>query len=841
MKKINSFFATLIAIAFLASCVEEKFEPIKPAQDGDAIMFSAVSGYEAGNLKTKTEYSGEPFVEDNGKTYERINWVEGDVVGIYCHTANNKQSADYVVNLEKVNTGDKYTHTAALYPHAENSGLQWNGTGEHNFYAIYPSPTRPDATGGQTSLENRVDISYNEDSNTATVAGYVATNQVPVALNFIEDKKHYLAKPDMRYSYMVSRATATPEDGHVELTFTAISTAVEIDVIRNTEDVKIDNIMIETISGAPLSGDFTCEIDNNGKPIAGTAKVTNGVNRVNIQLEQSVTLTSNNPALRVTALLLPVSISVDDLNILVVSDGVFVGKLKGVSLSAHKKHYLKNLQLPTQVEFTGSNWVTMLPGNTIISGLSIPGTANSFSYKRIGDDGANTVSSSLNTSVAQCKNFTDQWNMGVRCFEFVSDRNTSETIGENAVDLGSEHLKCNGVDLNISFQEAFNLVNSKVKDSKEFAMIICTYQPQGTQGNARDPEVYMSQLRKFYNNNKANANFVLYKPGLTIDDVKGSILLIARPSQEGEDSDLVVDKAIAGETYNILTIKGWGSLPDKWWRRGYNAMLFKGADTSGERIDSREGIAIKTNTETGEITILLGAMEDYMYGTNYKQQSILAGGSAPFPKEEPLSGEWPSKGKDAQEFGYPTDAPGFQVWVQEWRRVIKEDRNISTRLTDMEGFLNYTTYNLNFSFKESYKEKQIDIEHTFEKSVNDKSGKYVYFNSLDGFYMLTDNYDSYGPYWKGNLGDIGSYSIDINKWFYKKVAEWVAQNKTGTMGVILIDRVGQPDNIEIPTESSSAKLATAIYLNNLKYNLASGDTDSVINNGGDAISFEFYN
>lgn len=810
MKKIYSFISIIIAAGCFSSCVEENIEPVNPSYREGEVVFSAVSGFETGDKDTKTVYSGNAYTID-GVTYERIEWETGDKIKIYCHTGNNKQAADYSVGT--ANNSNNHIHTAVLNKQDEDNGIHWNGTDEHRFYAIYPSPTMPDNSDSKTTLEGKVDITYDENTETAILKGYVPTTQAPIEI--VNNKAftngsstrtaNYWAKPDMRYSYMVASTTATPNangNSGVNLSFSAVATALEIEIVA-PEATTISEVIIQSKSGVPLTGNFSCPIDQNGKPKTSEIQISEGASTVNIQLGSRAM--APNETLRITALLLPVNVTAGDLNIIVQTDKLMRGNLGGVSLTAHKKHYLRNVVLKKSVEISGNNWVTILPDDVLMRGLSIPGTSNSFSYYlasgNINNSFTGTLSTEQNRYITQTKSFEDQWGMGIRCFEFVSDRNESTSSTSN---LGGQDLMCNGEELGINFRTAFEKIAAKVSDSDEFAMIICTYQPNGDPGNARNPQAYMTQLRNFYNEQKdAGIDLVLYQPGIDIDFVRGSIMLVARPSQEGEDSDDIVNNAVAGDNYNILTIKGWGTLPDKWWRRGYETMLFRGADQNGERHDIRA--LVTTQNQDGTSTTL-PAMENWIYGqTGYNQSSLLTGNIPYVNGRDRLQTDRPKK--ITQRYNYATDVTSdgkaFEVWAQEWRRVFKSNFTKQGTVAVL--------YNYNYSFFTSLQEKKDDILHTFEKSIIDNSGEYVYFNSLSGYYVVEDSYQSFAPYWQGNIGDIGSCATDMNNYLDGVIETKGEANITGPMGVVIMDRVGETQ--------ASIDLARIIIANNFKFSL----------------------
>ena len=795
MKELYKSIILLVAV-LMTACQDNEIisGPENTVNPGDEIVFNAISGYKVDTPSSRTLYSGATYTE-NGVTYERVEWeVNKDIIGIYCENANNVQYADYRITAldgTKNQTADE-SHHAILARHEQSSGLQW-GTGEHEFFAIYPSPTIPDQNGSATSLKGKVGLKNN------ILTGYVPTTQTPIEIVNAREVTNTQngttttlrtatkwAKPDMRYSYMIARTTATPADKHVDLSFKPISTALEIDIntgnaANNT--IVITSVTIQSISGRAITGNFTCPIKSDGTPDSENIAISHGSSSLTIQLGTSgITLAKGN-ILRVTALLLPTAVTEGDLRITISGNSDFGGDqsgvLKEVSLQAHKKHYIANLPLKDE-PVEGNNWITRLDDDILLGGLSIPGAANAFS------SAYNSTNSQYYRT--QSKSFTDLWNMGVRCFELVSDRPS-----EASTSLGGEALRCNNAKLETQTVEgAINTILEKLADENakdEFAMVILTYQPQGGSGNPpRDPSSYMSSLRRYYNNrfpdNDKEEKLVLYSPTLTVGKARGKLMIVARPSQEGEDSDTSVESAIAGKGYEILTVKGWGTLMDKWYKRGYETMIFKGGDKDGHRADLRDGFANYP------------AMEDWIYGGGNKYTQW--GGDSnyyPYPGSNPSREQnKPRPSKNSIRFDYQSDQ-GFTVWAQEWRRVVDldSDKDFDATEFNLKGTfrIGRTNRTLDYNFFESFAEKKADILATYNKAISDKGRSMVYFNSLDGFYMLTDDYRSYGPYWVGNMGNIRDYALDVNTWFYNTALSKAEANGTGTMGVIIMDYIGE--------------------------------------------------
>ena len=148
MKNIFRFSALLCAMAVLVtSCTQDAtLEPqVKPAADGSEILFGARAGFENAG-ESRTEYSGVDYTYGN-KNYERIDWTfDTDQIEIYSpNTANSNNTYYQVKNAginpdETIKEGEAHLHDYAYLQRMSDSGnLQWNGDGNHTFYAMYPS------------------------------------------------------------------------------------------------------------------------------------------------------------------------------------------------------------------------------------------------------------------------------------------------------------------------------------------------------------------------------------------------------------------------------------------------------------------------------------------------------------------------------------------------------------------------------------------------------------------------------------------------------------------------------------------------------------------------------
>jgi len=768
MKKIYVVCALAGAILSLGGCIEENFEDTIKVTKGDEVVFNASANFEKSGAETRTEYSG-----DVNGGFERVNWMKGDQVYIFCDHEDGDQEAHYVIEAVGAETSGSNTHSATLKKNSKYNpnGISWQDTDKtHTFYAVYPAPNTF-LTGTDEQDKNTYSAHLSLADN--TVEGFIPVNQDPIA--WVDGN----GKPNMDYAYMIAKQEVKKNsDGSVNavnLQFRPIVTAVEF-TLTAAEETEISTVQIFSNDGKPICGPFNSDLSKynpaGSYPVCTVGSLDGqrytglDFSQINVSLYKmdangdpisaSLTLSANS-SITFTVFMLPVDIA--NLSIRVNAHDVYKTAKLGVSFEAHKKHFVKNLALPSKPVTEGdpNNWISQLNPATMIGGLSIPGSANSFSYAYPYNSGS-WLRPSYNNSVdkdatdivsdymTQTLKFENQWARGVRCFELVSTRAGSNGASNS---LANAQLRCANETLGITISEAVDKIWSKVNGTEEFAMVIFTYQPTGSDsdGGARDAVAYVNQLNAYYES--LNIKTKTYSPDLCVGDCKGHIMFIARPTQEGEDDDVNV---VAGG--DILTIKGWGSLTDKWTKRGYPTRLYAGTTAysigNGSKYNDISGNAV--GYEYGEDKL----MEEYIYGKK---------------------GTQPQKGE--RDFTYQTSLTGMIAWVQEWRRVYSKDYN-----SNVGGF----------NWFDSYTEKFNDAVDAYERSIARVDGM-VYINSLDGFF-ITNNSDSYMHYWKGNLGDIRTFASRINNDFYKEVLNRGAANGTGPMGVVIMDYIGDSDGGE---------------------------------------------
>lgn len=769
----------MAAVALLATACQDNEVvnnggEVTPAAVGDEILFGGRAGFENGDSKTRTEYSGVEYTY-NGVRYERINWVEGDEVEIHSPEAANGPTAYYVISgatagnesaADGTNSGEDYAYLTR-HPLLE-SALQWSSDDVHTFYAMYPATSMfLDENGDFTTVAQGVFM------DGTTMNGIVPISQVPASVTMNDG--HYVAHPDMKYAYMVAKSKATREDASVALSFVPVVTAAEIQMVLPTtstsptglvEPVTIQEIQI---SGTGIAGAFTADLaswnpDEAATPVCENGEASNLIQLTTIYNGEAITIQPGG-SLTFTVFMLP-GADINDLKVSVSATGAgYVTKaLQNVTVVAKKKNVFKNLKLPTNgVEIDASNWMSQIPDGVRLTQLSLPGTGGSFSYAS--NEGEYYQSQSLD--------FEAQWQLGIRAFEIITDNNQT--------DFANEPLRCNN-------QTISNLTVSGVVDqilthldgaTQEGAMVIFTYQPVASWWTSRNPGAYMEKVMA-YVNSLNHDDLALFQPGMTLGDVRGKLLIVVRPTQNDEDAESDWDNVMAAITGDnadrVLVINGCGTGKDKWGARGYT-------------IDGVRALDLSNNAANNATNV----MEEYMQQGEYLR---------PTATTTPVA-------KGAPQFSYATNNSNITCWFQEWARVVGQD-------------VVYDSYPDTYWF-ESYTEKLNDATETFSMAISGEYSGYVFINSLCGYLAGSDFEESITPStgytYGGAGGNIKALADKINPDFYDYVLNCGLEQTTGPTGVVLMDYVSDD-----PTSATYA-LPGTIIANNFKHTIIGGDSD----------------
>lgn len=782
-KYILSAFLCAAAVSF-TSCIEENLENFTPAEKGDEIVFGARAGFENSDPETRTVYSDKDYTVGDVK-FERIDWVDGDMIEIFSPEALNSKMSHYKITGLK--SGDEAAGTTgkgsdyANLERYQSSGLQWgkgkDENGTHDFYAMYPSSKLFDE-----SAESNVAQGVKMDGT--VVKGIVPISQTPSSFDVSTTggTTQCIAYPDMRYAYMVAKSSSTPSANNVSLSFVPIVTAMEVELVMPTAGSNVNTVNIAEIrvEGKGIAGSFASDLAGWTETYP-TCTVGDGSDQIAISMWQTASDGSRSPLkmapgskLRFTVFLLPGS-DIESIKISF-SDGSagFMGKtLSGTTASPvvpkYKKTIINNLHLPTKgFELEVGNWMSQLDQDTPFNRLSIPGAGGAFSK-----DGGNGYSS-------QTLGFEDLWNIGIRAFEIITDRQAGN-------DFGSESLRCNNQAVSgWTVDTVMENIIAKLANSNECAVLIFTYQPTGSTTYPRDPATYVTNLSNYFKT--YSEQLVKYTPELTLKDARGQIIVIVRPSQRDEDTADEMSAALtavesAEMNDKILVVSGCGTAKDKWRARNYS-------------------LNNSSSPEQGSVTSSWGSLR---CGTNDVENAII--GETP----------WSSISKDAAKFNYPTNS-SYEIWYQEWARVVKD--------VDDDGEDNKAHTFGSYSWYESYNEKLSDAKKAFDLAMAGTSN-YVFVNSLSGFYVSSSFNNSYKPlnpsstifngsfYEGGSQGDIAGLAADLNEDFYQYVLS--KGDQTGATGIVMMDFVSNTLNAD-GSNTGSYYLPGVIVNNNFKFN-----------------------
>lgn len=784
-------------VLVMSGCTDDEFKQNNNIPKGNGIVFGANASYNGGP-QTRTEY-GNYVTDADGNKSQEIKWLSTDCVDIYSPTSPTLKKVEYgITNVDENQKNQAYLR-------ALGDGLQWDRTSStQSFYAIYPSKESMsnEAVKNVVSFENGV------------LKGYIPVNQKHTITK--GGTTGWTAKPNMDYLYMAAVQkdytipAADANDG-VSLHFVPLTTTLEL-TIEGPTDAPIASINVFANNGENIAGYFSCDLTK-----VGTTSDIN--NDLNCDYEQSATVRdmisisgyyddngtqkplelAAGESITFNVFLLP---HTDLTNISVRVAGFNTASktmsLAGVTLPPHQKTCVK-LKAPQIAKDGENNWITGMDEKVLISQLSIPGTANSFS--------SNYSGTNAEYYKAQTAPFEQQWNAGIRCFELRCPNN------ESGNSLDGVQLQCNRENLGITFGQAVDMIWEKVKNTGEFAMIMPAFESNA----GRDWRVtdFAEDLNRFFADH-SGYKYVTYGRELTVGDARGSLMFIARITSE-EDGGLELPAPGQG-----VFIDQWGSLKDNWARRGYPVDNWAKKDYLG-----------------------INTMEYYMINENNDANFVPTG--------------MPTKG--TVNYIHNTtrkDGSTGTAYIQDWARVVKETKNYSLYDVYRREYRTYYYDHTKYAYwQESLTEKQNDIWNTFEFAIDDNNnqqGSTFYINCLDGYYVddnvplskkpyiegYSESYmadggeDSYSYGNGGVAGNIDAFARDINNWFYNEILKYGTSNIYGPMNIVILDRVYE--------DGGGSYLPSVIINNNYRFPLITIDdvqgqsnSDASYTSGGNVI------
>ena len=795
MKKISMLSALLCAsLLSLTSCVEENFETPTPANDGDEIVFGARAGFEGSG--TKTVYAGEAghYQNENGKWFERIDWLDNqDAIQIYCPQADGPNPSHYTV----YHAADHDTQKDYAYLSKNgDSSLRWNGDDVHHFYAMYPSSDM--FTADQATLAQGILM------DGTTLRGTVPGAQAPISIE-CADGVNWVAQPNMNYAYMAARSTAKRTDGSVSLTFVPIVTAVQIQMTLHPESLDPITIAELRVQGSGIAGDFHADLSEDAwtstYPVCENDGAGTGIIQVPMWKDANPITLQPGQTLTFTVFLRP---GAEYSNLRVgysPTGGGYITKTMGseanrVALPQNLKTIIKGFKLPARYEeeeemitVDASKWMTQVADEVDFKKLSIPGTGGSFSYNYTADNNGYFRSQHTHMTIPE------QWKVGIRAFEIVSNRiekNGDGILGflnRVPASLAGTPVTCNKNSVGINVGAAMEQINNQLNaNPQECAVVIFTYQPEGA-SPARNATRYAESLKLWFDGINYKDKFVLYRPDITLGEVRGKILVIVRLNQSGENDGGSFSNAVSQlpvATYPFLLVDGCGTAKDKWGARGYTITV-DGTTTPAPNISNSADVYIEQYMETSTID-----------PSNHA-----------------------NVGKGSMNFVYSTNTDA-QCWYHEWARVLPDNLNIES------GRWGSYSHPAMYWF-ESYSEKLSNAVETFKMAISDQFTNYVFVNTLSG-YMATDatkgspTYSlvpSVGSAYGGDGGDIDALATRLNSDFYREVLGAGMEQTTGPTGVVIMDYVNNKltEGVEF---DGSYYLPGVIIANNFKHGSGNG-------------------
>lgn len=800
-----------LALLAIAGCADD--ELLNGQGDGrpkgNGIVFGASANY-AGPI-TRVVYGDYTYKDGHEGDYgsrlsQAINWEEDDQVSIYSPTSPTIKQVDY--DITKSTSGpENLAYLAAI---DGQDGLHW-GSGTQDFYAVYPS---------KASMQNQEMANQFVSFENGVLNGFIPVNQQQhISYNSSETDpaKRWTVTPNYDWLWMaaINKGFTVPTDGTdggINLDFVPLTTTLEITFVGPTT---VPLVQFNVQSAKSIVGQFTCDLKQGSTTQVGNYSnipecqhVNNGtvntfatVNMSYInekgEREEAINL-AEGEEITFNVYLLPVE-NLTDVTVRVAgynssSKTVDLGS-RNVTLQPHQKTCVK-IAAP-QISAGGTNtWIDGIPDNVLVSQLSIPGTANTFSYLYNGAD--------VEQFQAQKSNIVQQWNAGIRCFELVSDVNRSGN------DLYDAQLLCNRQALGITFGQAvdqiWQLVNSS--NGREFAMIIPSYGSDiGHPSDGNGVLDYANDLNVFYRMH-TDYKYVTYDRNLTVDQARGGLIFVARITSE-EDADRSNWPSAMPEPVEGVFVDEWGSLVDNWARRGYTLQNGTVVNNWARSVDDQNSV------------------EYYMHSSS----SFISG--RPDEIDRP---DWiPSRDDTKTNFIHSTTRKGGSTgsaYVQDWRRVVPDD-GVVDGLRDGSFFIGATSLgavNNYIYWDPSLQEKKDDIWNTFIASIDansqDTQAEQFYINSLDGYFVDPTIQKSYLPFvtvgnWGiglsdgGIAGNIQAYANYINDWFYNEIQDFGENNIYGPMNVVLLDMVYQ--------STGGSRLPSTIINNNYRFQLKTAD------------------
>lgn len=410
MKKYFYLLLVSLAAFMAASCsdeLESDANDTAAVKSGQPICLINTGDETTNNGKKKLHYG-----EQNGTKWP-VCWDVNDAADVLCPEArwsdNPHSEATDVPSVSYKIT--ELTGTSGTIKKAGDKELCWGKANAHHFFQAFPA--------GAVDLSDVTKNKYGDNTNdySANFTATISQSQVIPADSIKQDKDGNWTARNMNYAVLVGtdlyEREKLDEKEPIHLHYNTAFTAVEVTIgACGTGAFDGDVITAVDITNAttnntgytaiPLAGEFTGTVGYSGgstyaNNFANSTTPSKLFNNVRIDLSaKPVTLEANSgKTLKVTAFLLPtagaqVKVTVNRRKIksgtpgapLTISKSFKSGSSDEKALAAGKVNQLGMGALPTTEtnKIDGNNWMSVLPDETYLSEMSIPGVYDCAAY-----------------------------------------------------------------------------------------------------------------------------------------------------------------------------------------------------------------------------------------------------------------------------------------------------------------------------------------------------------------------------------------------------------------------------------------------------------------------------
>ncbi len=349
--------------------------------------------------------------------------------------------------------------------------MQWGKGDNHNFYAAYPS----------TEISKPRSISLSVPSIQTVNKGEA---------------------PDKSLIKLVAAAEQVTPSELVNIGFEPAFSMLDISFTAS-EDVVLNRIVVRSLDSTPVVGDYVATYTGSKwqfKPSDG-AKNLSTVMALQINGSEGVSLAAGESA-QFHALLMPLeheALEIDLLN----SAGQVLQCRVNTKMEPAVRHSLDVGELPslaaTEWKSVGTTWMQYLPDNVLLSDITMPGTHD-----------AATKNCSLEMSRCQSLTIAQQLAAGVRLFDLRPGKNFDIYHGSDAT----------GVKFSAAMTDIVDFLNANPHEG-------CMIFIKNESGEAAWSEGMSQQLAQYAD------NMLTFSEGLTVGELRGRILLLARDTYGG--------------------------------------------------------------------------------------------------------------------------------------------------------------------------------------------------------------------------------------------------------------------------------------------------------------------